>query len=826
MASVSLTASQRQWPDGQLHEQSAMSKQTCVPNPSFHFPARDPDPDGSSRTTPRSPPPLPAFSFPQAPEPSSPTSPTSPQKPSPLHRRGSGVVGRDDSVSLGTNASNKELPPPSMLPPPGSSMSSQPPGRRTHAHRRSAAISGVDLNAIAKAFPPTPVGGSTSVTPAALRQQQQAVNNDGVTSSSPNTPVSGPRTPTLQATTPADPSKLAPPSSAHSSFKPASTFHRPQSAITSESSTSTVHPSPSHPQPAKQDVKPVRPKTANATFELSSAACTGKPAEGGESLKRPLSASASVTAHVQSSTDIPPVPPLPQGYSEVSPRSTPQENTRSEIPSRAATEKKVSKKKKMRSWAGIWTRKGKKKGSKKSASSRKGPNHPPPLVRTYSDIGSLSGVNFDEDNTIIIRTPTRPNAPQQQTSNTQSGFDSFETSWKPRSFYEQGRESDMLSPVIDLDAALGPFNTPEMRPPQCSGFSLATKRMYSGGRRGQFVGPEMRYHRRAESAPEMPPFDRGAFSHFSVNANPDVFDEEEEDAFLAETNAMAAREAASKQNNNVESAPIKETDRETEQKELHSGSEVGLGIHSVNALESPPSDPDTMHASESRQSTVIVDTPITPDLGQGQDCRHGVEVVDADLVNTSFGNTPDSNPSSGSQLEDKRPVTSPNSCATKPGLAPGQFTTQFRDPEIASVEASRLATASSSTTDRQTFNSLGPANDYIHGSTEDVPSLTSTASTATGTMPRMSTNIYPRNTGDRSGSVSTSVPPRSSGSATSKRSSLVSFTRLVGGSSGEKSKLSYEEKAPPDEPEKVKKRGHRFSRLMHFWKSKEKERSE
>jgi hypothetical protein len=52
---------------------------------------------------------------------------------------------------------------------------------------------------------------------------------------------------------------------------------------------------------------------------------------------------------------------------------------------------------------------------------------------------------------------------------------------------------------------------------------------------------------------------------------------------------------------------------------------------------------------------------------------------------------------------------------------------------------------------------------------------------------------------------------------------LVSLSRLVGSSSGEKSKLSIEEKPQPDAADGVgkDKKGKRLSRLMQFWKPKE-----
>lgn len=703
------------------------------------------------------------------------------------------------SGKLTANGANLDLPSPSFLPPPGPGLSGRVPGRRNHAHRRSAAISSVDLNAITKAFPPLPAAGTGAPAVPLDAKQQPMTTGDTTKSGSRPVPAATPRVPVLPVAAPADPVELAPPNPAPVSLEPASTCQRPLSTVSSESSASTVRPSLPQSEPARQDVDLVRPKTANATFELGEA--SGKPTKDGPA-KRPVSASASVAASGRPSTDVPDVPPLPKGQFGIPAGDTPEEATRSEIPSRAASEKKLGKKKKMRSWAGILTRKGKKRVQKKGPLSRRAPTPPPILTRTNSEIGSLYGLNLDEDNTIIIRTPTRPDHQQMPDDHS-----SFESAWKPHSFYEQGRESDMFSPVIDLDAALGPFNTPEMGSDQCSGFSLATQRMYSGGRRGQFLGPEMRYHRRTESAPEMPPFDRSALPRFTLNPNPDVFDEEEEDAFLAETDDKCPKQ---KEDADTKPDPLQQKPDD----------KPGLGIQVVDMADTPTSEVPTAQASESRPSTVHADTPITPntndtaDFTRPQYSQDGVEIVDGDQV-TSSHNKPLEPTPSRSQLEEKRPVTSPNLCTSKPEFAP-------HDPDNVSLEVPRLPTASSYMTDRYAFGSGRPASDYIHGSSEDVPSLSSTVSTATGNAPRMPANAYPRTFGDRPGSVTASVPPRSSGSNTSKRSSLISLSKLMGGSSGERSKLSYEQKAPQDEPARTKKKVHRFTRVLHFWKTKEK----
>ncbi|EGE00676.1 hypothetical protein TESG_07972 [Trichophyton tonsurans CBS 112818] len=123
-----------------------------------------------------------------------------------------------------------------------------------------------------------------------------------------------------------------------------------------------------------------------------------------------------------------------------------------------------------------------------------------------------------------------------------------------------------------------------------------------------------------------------------------------------------------------------------------------------------------------------------------------------------------------------------------------------------------------------------PGSDYLQNSSEDVPSLTSSASTMTGNIPRLPSAIYGRIPGDRAASFSHVLQLNNASNnghsnnnrpSSSKRASLVSFSRLVGANS-ERSKLSHEEKAPMDETEKRKKKGLRITRLMQFWKVKDK----
>ncbi|KAI5295764.1 hypothetical protein KEM52_000302 [Ascosphaera acerosa] len=137
----------------------------------------------------------------------------------------------------------------------------------------------------------------------------------------------------------------------------------------------------------------------------------------------------------------------------------------------------------------------------------------PSLTRSNSFSNDLSDldVNFDDDHTIVIqsddytsqdyRSPTATMLPEPE----ESALSSFETAWKPPSFYEQGRQlstSEPFTPMIDLDAALSPLQTAD-----------------------------------AESS------ERGSgFSSTAFKA-PDVLDEEEEDKFLATAAQQPTAEA-------------------------------------------------------------------------------------------------------------------------------------------------------------------------------------------------------------------------------------------------------------------------------------------
>ncbi|KAF3490770.1 uncharacterized protein GIQ15_00287 [Arthroderma uncinatum] len=854
-------------PSYDTHNTSYMIS-SAPPNPSFSFPAQ-PSTDNMSSSSRRArrqaPAALPSFSFPQAPADSGaaaaaaavtvpaagPVSPTlvepAPQLHTIGHRRLPSELLGDVSAQA---AINNTMTAPSALPHPGPGLAAgQGRGARRHAHRRSQAISSVDLTAVAKAFPPVPVCGSVPTSPILPFASDKNAKLSSRSFPDMYTSQASPKRP-MQQTEPSckDEVPEVPPA-----------LRRPLSTISSESSVSTVRPNQIFSDrsgsgqrsgaTSPQNEPSARPKTAGA--QLAMKWKTFNPSNDNEVAKRPLSASASMALNfnLADATKAQEAKGVSAANGpDVSDGETTDAETSTITQQRTSHERKPSKKqKKKRSWTGILTRKGKKRSSKKQ--SRKAPTPPPVLTRTNSELGSMYGVDFDQDNTIVIRTPTAQNAPKSQRSGEAASTDaSLETAWKPKSFYEQQSNPDIFSPVIDLDAALGPFNTPEMGHERniTSGFVIATKRMYSGGRRGEFVGPEMRYHRRAESAPEMPPFDRSFLSNsrFGLSAaieNPDVFDEEEEDAFLAQNDDQP------KKNSGLAKADA--TDSESSSEEEESDSEgAGLGIQVVDSSHPPDLYPASV---ESRPSTAQVVTPRTP-YAQPIDFESQSQRSNSNSTTYHPGSVgivgSDSGQTSPRNFDEKRPSTSPEfiynisnatNLTTAPSIIPPvpMIPQAFPSPAPSNIsfDAPRLNTASSSITDRQPSSgsvySGEPGSDYLQNSIEDVPSLTSSSSTMTGNIPRLPSAIYGRNPGDRAASFSHVLQLSSNNShninnnrpSSSKRASIVSFSRLVGATS-ERSKLSYEEKAPMDEPDKRKKKGHRISRLMQFWKVKDKDR--
>ena len=550
--------------------------------------------------------------------------------------------------------------------------------------------------------------------------------------------------------------------------------------------------------PMGSDISPRRrPVTADpSTFGL------GRAVPAQDSMiatlpKRPLSASGSP---VVTNNGSPPTKKKHFWFSnsaECSPTPTPRTeqqdpfaNFRTFSPSQAtdstrpktSPERSVSLKKRkvVRSWThGIFSRKGR----PRSVKSKPKRVATPPLSRRASD--SLCDI-FDGDQTVVIQNSPSPiqrrgSAPAAQllTSPVVSQFSIV--------------PDQVTSPVIDLDAALGPFGSEEKLNDSASrGHSARMAKLHSAERRSGVDALGNYLHRRTESAPAMPPMNRPVFGVHNMGSNvslsQDVFDEEEEDNFLAGEGAGATSLTS---NEGSARSPDASPQPATPAKRAPTGvqsSVDGLGL----SLSSSGTDgiviidgEEDLIADRARSSNSTLEAPVLPH---------------ADVP--------------------KRPATSP---------MPMEFTYAAARTTYASSTEGRTATNSLisspdpehiSFDEQPRFNRyLGePSPDFgIRASTDDLPSLTDSISTSN--LPRFSSSANTRNSVDQR-SVSVSGPSVSKPNNAWKRASLASLNRLIPGSSNG-SKLKFETVAGPAEEEKARKKTNRISKLMHFWRSKE-----
>ena len=445
-------------------------------------------------------------------------------------------------------------------------------------------------------------------------------------------------------------------------------------------------------------------------------------------------------------------------------------------PERSAS---IKKRKVVKSWThGIFSRKGRSRSMK--VKPKRTPT--PPLSRRASD--HLNEI-FDEDNTVVIQNSPSPiqrrgSAPASQLLTSQI---------IPQ--YPVGHER-MTSPIIDLDAALGPFGSEEKLSDSTSRAPAARMaKLHSAERRG-LTDAFGTFHRRAESAPAMPPMNRPIFGFQNMESNvslsQDVFDEEEEDNFLA-TEGAGASSVNSKDDSShsPEASPEPETPAKRESVGQNSSC-GGLGL-SVSS-----SAPD---------GVVIVDSE---DESAPQRARSSNSTLEAPILRDA--DLP------------KRPATSP---------MPMEFAYSAPRTNYASSTEGRTATnslISSPDPEHVSFDEQPRFNRYlgepspefgVRASTDDLPSLTDSVSTSG--LPRVSSSANTRNSVDqRSISVSNPSVPKQHNAW--KRASLASLNRLIPGSSNG-SKLKFETVAEPAEEEKIRKKSNRLSKLMHFWRSKE-----
>ncbi|OAP54868.1 hypothetical protein AYL99_11316 [Fonsecaea erecta] len=751
--------------------------------------------------------PLPAFTFAPAATPTQ-TSPSptkasfvDAQQPSRSgHRRGGSefVGGGTDGPQLVSTSPEK----PEYRPHPPIS------GVRGHVHRRSQAVSISDIdtselikaNAVAKARAgSTPT--TTSDCPQAFSFSRASPSTRQMMSNVVKTPPSSPR---RRGSLPGVRPRVG--FSDHVDVIP-----RPLSMISSETegSNSTVRgghslsgsinsiaspiPRPTFVVSPSQDTttSPERPQTADALSTLS----PGMASEKTKNLslinlpKRPLSASGSPGTlsscsppnkkkyfwFSHSGSSSPSITPKMERSDPMdvfeSPSST-LRTTGGEMRPRTSSGESITKKRKYHTWtSGIFSRKSEKRSSKTKSQDRPAP---PPLSRTPSD--RLNEI-FDADDTIVIRDPS-PVA-----TRIRAAAETFATLKDWRSGHHQEQTT---SPAIDLDAALGPFGSEE-KFGQDGNVKHSSKlaKLHSSERRGA-MDAFGTIHRRTESAPIMPAVNRNIFGlhHFGSNASlsEDVFDEEEEDNFLAEENAA--------QTTPVDGRSLEESSASLPLGSPNAAAADGLGLF----IRDSPSD-----------GVIIVDSD--DDLAR-VDARSSNSTIEAPVFQ-------DFEPR-------KRPLSSPMSFAYPAPQSHYASSTDGRTTS-ASIMSSPDADHISFDTLSRPSRLLGESSPdlILRASNDDLPSLSDSIST--GAVPRFSSSAATRSSVEqRSASMIDPSTSRSNNQQAWKRSSLASLNRFIPGSS-HGSKLKFESIPDnSDADEQNRKKSNRLSKLMLFWRSKEK----
>lgn len=399
-------------------------------------------------------------------------------------------------------------------------------------------------------------------------------------------------------------------------------------------------------------------------------------------------------------------------------------------------------------------------------------------------------------------------------------------------------DEDTSFPMIDLDAALGPFNTPLPRNPEWEAAQraggLVKKQLHSAAKMNRFTGPGLHYqHRRAESAPEMVPFEGagrfGIHRFGSSSTMADVFEEDEEDD--SDSNGTTgnstpmAETPGEKTNDPLDSEDKLGKSSTKDDVSVNSNREVLSAPFSVKRKGSDLSEDDkslvssrmkSEHAGTSLHDEVIVEEYAHDELP----CPGPAQ----------WERSPSATPSPRQMFRSKdlAPVdVSPLNLPVS-SLAPGSpysmtQSSSFPSPRTpVSYDPQRMSTAPSSITE-DNFRSLlmGEPGPEVRISMDGVPSLTS----STSTMTRESGIAF--NPQARVPPLSNNLPRPASFTSTAfgrRRSSLASLSRLISSSHGERSKLSME--IPMDNSSDTEKKlkiskTKRLSRLVQFWKPKD-----
>ncbi|KAI7222519.1 hypothetical protein KC333_g1080 [Hortaea werneckii] len=381
------------------------------------------------------------------------------------------------------------------------------------------------------------------------------------------------------------------------------------------------------------------------------------------------------------------------------------------------------------------------------------------------------------------------------------------------------------SSMLDLDAALGPFKTPE---------SSSKRRLHSSRLNKDFTGPGMHYHRRTESAPALAPTGFSRPTLTSTDALPDVFEGEgEEEAAKAEEESSHATSPCLEpvDEGGVGIQVVDADSQSSSGNAFDWGAEEGLGIQrdewnlerpntSCGSVSSRLSAPNTEH----RRASSIVEETIPEELSPVGE----VQVVEAHEEPRASSVTKSSDSSDTPTILAPHPPSAlPVPDSAQSTMTPETYqTSTFSSPDLSrhqcSFDTSRLGTSASSIADNRTTSSCA-GGDVVHRiSVDDVPSLTSSRSTMLSTM---HANVSKRDfgSGERMPPMpSETLDPATADDRRRKRASIQSLSQLVGGSFQGKSK-AVDESRPHTAVEpitsKQPRKEHRLKKLM-FWRSK------
>ena len=402
------------------------------------------------------------------------------------------------------------------------------------------------------------------------------------------------------------------------------------------------------------------------------------------------------------------------------------------------------------------------------------------------------------------------------------------------SFHSYEADDDPTS-MLDLDAALGPFKTPPIGSQR-----QRKKELHSNRLTKDFGGPGGHYHRRAESAPALPPFDSARVTTPAQSSMADVFEEEEEDTdTLPPPRAASIAASATSGAEEDSSMGVEIVDLDNTEQDAYSehAAEMGLGIHRV---EWEPERPSTSHSNvasrlsmtfmDHRGSSVIDDT-----IMEESSPVEAIEIVESHEEPRTSSLTKSSDSS-----ETPTVLGAPGGLLVLPDgtqstMTPDTYqTSTFSSPDFGqrqtSFDTSRLGTSASSIADNRTMSSCatGEPGQEHRASVDDVPSLTSSRSTMLSTAHANSSRRDFSNVSDTSTTPSATprpINPAVAAARRRKRSSIQSLSQLMGGPFGARPKTGDEMRPvtaidPGATVQEPKKKEHRLKKLM-FWKSKQ-----